>query len=87
MQWHQAPVEMTRIFHQRVHAFMTTALRARSGQRGILGRVTDYVIRYEVRAGQVQHPINFVSPLGPLSLAAWGCTRYTGGCVAAEAMH
>lgn len=46
--WENAPVEITRIFHQRVKAFMDKMLKANSGQRGLLGRITNYVVRYEV---------------------------------------
>jgi hypothetical protein len=40
-------VELTRIFDAKVKAFMKTVLKAGGGS-GVLGRVTDYVIRYEV---------------------------------------
>ena len=45
--WAHAPVELTRIFDAKVKAFMKTVLKAGSAS-GVLGRVTDYVIRYEV---------------------------------------
>jgi hypothetical protein len=52
--WTKAPVEVTRIFHLRVKAFMEKALRVNTGKAGILGRVTDYMIRYEVRWGSMR---------------------------------
>ena len=47
--WANAPVEVTRIFHQRVKAFMDKMLKTGSDQGGLLGRITNYVVRYEVR--------------------------------------
>jgi hypothetical protein len=47
--WANAPVEVTRIFHQRVKAFMDKMLKTGSDKGGLLGRITNYVVRYEVR--------------------------------------
>jgi len=54
--WAHAPVELTRIFDAKVKAFMKTILKADKDESGVLGRVTDYVIRYEVR--HLTHPLH-----------------------------
>lgn len=41
-----APVECTRLFHERATAFMDQFIKS---EDGILGKVTDWVIRYEVQ--------------------------------------
>jgi hypothetical protein len=43
-----APVENAHLFHERVTHFMNTYIAKNKG--GLLGRVTHYVIRYEVQA-------------------------------------
>lgn len=45
-----APVECATVFHERVKRFMHEFIHVNEGKvRGIFGRVTDYVIRYEVQ--------------------------------------
>lgn len=57
MSWRDAPVELARSFHKRTTELMKQVLKAGSGMSGVLGKVTNWVVRYEVSGQDLNHAL------------------------------
>jgi hypothetical protein len=47
--WMDAPVESAHLFHKRFKEFMSQFIKRKNRQPGALGRVLQYVVRFEVQ--------------------------------------
>lgn len=47
--WMDAPVESAHLFHKRFKEYMAQYIKRRNREAGLLGRVVQYVVRFEVQ--------------------------------------
>jgi hypothetical protein len=47
--WMDAPVESAHLFHKRFKEYMRQHIKRKNNQHGLLGRVLQYVVRFEVQ--------------------------------------